>query len=137
MKIPRLLLVGNQEFVPELPLLEEKRKMYTSQVIIPLSIAGETRAFMGLIPDPNVNVDSIFFPIYNKTRSKVSKNKVDDKGKPIHVETVEIQKDQATSSTKALITSAIISFPIPLYFSHIFFPYFYAAITQTVLSKKN
>lgn len=61
--------MGRQEFVPEPPLLQEKRIIY---------------AFMVPIPDPdaNVNLASIFFPIYDRTRPLASK-KLDDKRQPI------------------------------------------------------
>ena len=46
-KIETPLLGGNQEYFPKPPLLEEKHKIYISQVIIPLTILGETHAYMG------------------------------------------------------------------------------------------
>lgn len=45
----------NQEYVPEPPLKEEKRKIYESHVLIAISISSKTYAFMGLLPDPNAN----------------------------------------------------------------------------------
>lgn len=71
--------MGNQEYVQEPPLLEEKTKIYAYQVMIPLTIFGETRAFMGPIPDRNIDASliSVFFPVYHRTMPLASKKKLD------------------------------------------------------------
>lgn len=63
-------LVGNQECVPESPLLEEKRKIYQSHVLIPLTIVGKTHAYMGPFLDPNDDAEKLkkFSPTYNCTK---------------------------------------------------------------------
>lgn len=78
--IAKLSLVGNQEYVPEPPLLEEKRKIYQSQVLIPLTITGKTHMYMGHLPDPNVDAKKLkkFFPTYHCTKPLASKLKIDD-----------------------------------------------------------
>lgn len=58
-QIAKPSLVGNQEYIPEPPLLEEKCKIYQSQVLIPLIIASKTHAYMGLFPDPNVDAEKL------------------------------------------------------------------------------
>lgn len=82
-QIPRPTLLGNQEYVREPPLHEEKTRSYASQVLIPLTNSGETHAFMCPIPDPNayVNLISDFFLVNHKTMPLASKKKLDDKGK--------------------------------------------------------
>lgn len=51
------MLVGNQEFDPEPPLVEEKIWIYISQILVPLTISGETHAFMGSLPSPDFGVE--------------------------------------------------------------------------------
>lgn len=79
-QIAKPSLVGNQEYVPEPPLLEEKRKIYQSQVLIPLFIAGKNHAYMGPFPDPNVDAEKLkkFFPTYHRTKPLASKPETND-----------------------------------------------------------
>ena len=81
-KIATPLLTGNQEYVLGPPLLEEKRKIYESQVLTPLTISDETHAYMGPLPDPNVDAEKLkeFFPVYHRTKPLTSKQKSDNKG---------------------------------------------------------
>lgn len=54
-------------------------------------------------------MSTLFFPNYYKTRSSVTKKKVDDKGKPIYAETRETQKEQAMPLLEALIPQETIN----------------------------
>lgn len=58
------LLVENQEYIPEPPLLDKKLKIYQPRILILLTIASEMHAYMGLLPDPNVDdkKSKSFFP---------------------------------------------------------------------------
>lgn len=58
------LLIGNHEYVSKPPLLEEKLRIYQSQVLIPLTIVGETHEYMGPLLGPNIDVEKLkeFFP---------------------------------------------------------------------------
>lgn len=58
-QIASLLLVGNHEYVPEPPLLEEKLKIYQSQVLIPLIVASETHVYIGHLPGPNADGEKL------------------------------------------------------------------------------
>lgn len=59
--------MGNQQYVPEPPLAEEKRRIYQSRVLIPISVSGKTHAMLGPLLDATVNLDSRrdFFPTYH------------------------------------------------------------------------
>lgn len=59
--------MGNQQYIPEPPLVEEKRRIYQSQVLIPISISGKTYAMLGPLSYTTTNPDSLkeFFPTYH------------------------------------------------------------------------
>ncbi|KAI5389673.1 hypothetical protein KIW84_075101 [Lathyrus oleraceus] len=63
-------LIGNQLYVPEPPLQEEKSLICKSQVLIPFIIAEITHAFSDPFSDVNTNVARIneFFPCYHRTK---------------------------------------------------------------------
>lgn len=68
-QIAKSSLVRNLEYIPKPYLLEEKCKIYQSQVLIPLIIASKTRAYMVPLPDPNVDAKKLkmLFPTYHRT----------------------------------------------------------------------
>lgn len=41
------VMVGNQQYIPK-PKTEEQRRIYASQVLIPISIFGKTHAYLNL-----------------------------------------------------------------------------------------
>lgn len=56
-------------------------KNYQSQVLIPLTIAGKTHAYMGPFPDPNVDVEKLkkFFRTYHHAKPLSGKSETDDR----------------------------------------------------------
>lgn len=52
-------MVGNQEFIPDPLLLEDKMKIYASHILFPLIISREMHVFMGLIPDLDADASLI------------------------------------------------------------------------------
>ena len=48
------LVVGNRQYIPE-PQTEEQRKIYTSQVLIPVSVSEKTYALSGPLADLDVD----------------------------------------------------------------------------------
>ncbi|KAI5403189.1 hypothetical protein KIW84_050680 [Lathyrus oleraceus] len=63
------LTVGNQQYILE-PKTEEHRRIYASQVLIPVSISGKNHALFG--PLTYLDIDSSklreYFPSYNKCK---------------------------------------------------------------------
>lgn len=103
--------MGNEEYVPEPPLLEEKSRIYAFQVPIPLIISGETHVFVGHVPNLNSDASliSILFHVYHRTRPLANKKKLDDKGKLLTVAQPKPQQYQVKSSTDASIVYDSIS----------------------------
>lgn len=60
-------LTGNQLYVPEPLLQEEKAVIWKSQVLIPFTICEITHAFSGPFPDINTNMAKVseFFSCYD------------------------------------------------------------------------
>lgn len=60
---------GNQQYIPE-PMTEEQRKIYESQVLIPVTVYGKTNALLGPFPDLNTDPSKLmdFFPTYHKCK---------------------------------------------------------------------
>ncbi|XP_058736960.1 uncharacterized protein LOC131609281 [Vicia villosa] len=82
LKLQQSTQMGDQEYIPN-PNSAEVRAIYASQVIIPFELSGKTHAFMGPLPGETNPSLSKFFPAYYKTRLLVSKNKIDEDGRPI------------------------------------------------------
>lgn len=76
-KIPGPTIVGNQQYIPEPPLEEEKWCIYQSQVLISISIFGMKHAILGPLPYVNVNPAKLkeFFPTYHYNKPIASKKK--------------------------------------------------------------
>lgn len=61
-------VMGNQQYTPEPPHDELKRKIYQSHVLIPIFVSGKTHVMLGPLSDINANPDSLreFFPAYHR-----------------------------------------------------------------------
>lgn len=60
--------VGNQPYIVEPPLAEEKRRIYQLQGLIPISVSGKMYAMLGPLSNTTANLDSLreFFPTYHR-----------------------------------------------------------------------
>lgn len=65
-ELSRPISIDGREYVLEPPLVEEKEKIWRSQVLIPFSLANEPLAFLGPLPEkrhPEITKnDSSLFP---------------------------------------------------------------------------
>src|SRR4051812_10692234 len=82
LKLQKSTQMGDQEYIPN-PNTAEVCAIYASQVIIPFELSRKTHAFMGPLPGKSNSTLNKFFPTYYKTRPLVSKNKIDEDGRPI------------------------------------------------------
>lgn len=75
--LPGPMMMGNQQYIPE-PRSEEERRIYESQVLIPITVSGKNHVLFG--PLPNLNIDSSrlrdFFPTYHKCKPIVQAKKL-------------------------------------------------------------
>ncbi|KAI5430164.1 hypothetical protein KIW84_034661 [Lathyrus oleraceus] len=63
------LAVGNQQYIPE-PKIEEQRRIYASQVLIPVYVSGKNHALYEPLADLDVDSSKLreFFPSYHKCK---------------------------------------------------------------------
>lgn len=69
-KIKVTIVAGNQVYVPETSLEEEKARICKSKVLISLYVFDKTHVFLGSLPDPNAKAGKLkeFFPCYHHTK---------------------------------------------------------------------
>ena len=80
LKVATPIMIGNQEFIPTPSLRNEQIAIYTSQVIIPFTLASDTLGYIGPIPNlSDISKLKIFFPVYHLTRPIASKPRVSKK----------------------------------------------------------
>ncbi|KAI5394598.1 hypothetical protein KIW84_061295 [Lathyrus oleraceus] len=63
------LTVGNQQYIPE-PKTEEQRRIYASQVRIPVSVSRKNHALSGPLTDLDIDSSKLreIFPYYHKCK---------------------------------------------------------------------
>lgn len=67
--LPSPVMVGNQKYIPELK-TEEQRRIYASQVLIPISVSSKTHALSGPLVDLDIDFRKLkeYFPYYHKCK---------------------------------------------------------------------
>lgn len=67
--LPDPVMVGNQQYIPE-PRTEEQRRIYESQVLIPITVSRKNHALFGPLPNLNIEPSRLrdFFPTYHKCK---------------------------------------------------------------------
>lgn len=65
--LPGPVMVGNQQYIPELK-TKEQHKIYASQVLIPIYVYGKTHALSGPLADLDTDFSKLkeYFPSYKK-----------------------------------------------------------------------
>lgn len=68
------ILAGNQQYIPEPSMQEEKFHIYKSHVLIPYSFSRKPHSLMVSLVDPSVDVVKLreFFPSYRRTKPIMS-----------------------------------------------------------------
>ena len=70
--LPSPIMVGNQQYIPE-PKTEEQRRIYASQVLIPVpvSVSSKTHALSRPLTDLDTDFSKLkeYFPSYHKCKS--------------------------------------------------------------------
>lgn len=75
-------VVGNQHYIPETPLEEEKRRIYQSHVLLPILISGKMHGIAGPLPIINANPERLkeYFLVYHRTKPIASRKKLRTSG---------------------------------------------------------
>lgn len=65
--LPGPVMVGNQQYIPE-PKIEEQRRIYASQVLIPIFVSSKTHALSGPLVDLDTDFSNLkeYFSSYHK-----------------------------------------------------------------------
>lgn len=78
--LPSPVMVGNQQYIPESK-TEEQRRIYTSQVLIPVSVSGKMHALFGPLTDLDADFIKLeeYFLSYHKCKpiGQAKKSKVE------------------------------------------------------------
>lgn len=63
------ITMGNQQYIPE-PKMEEQRRIYASQVLIPVSVSGKNHALSGPLTDLDIDSSKLreYFSSYHKCK---------------------------------------------------------------------
>lgn len=92
-------MMGNQQYIPE-PKTEEHRRIYESQVLIPITVSGKNHAFFGPLPNLNIEPRRLrnFFPTYHKRkpigqakRLRAEKTATAEESQPLADETIDLR----------------------------------------------
>ena len=101
--------VGNQQYIPEPPLEEEKRHIYQSQVLIPEPPLEKTRVIYGPLPDVSTNPLKLkyYFPTYHKYKPITGGRKPKYSNEVVGAEptsTIDTQAKPSNEPTETTIT---------------------------------
>lgn len=100
-------VVGNQQYIPEPPLEEEKRHIYQYHVLIPISIFVKTCAIVGPLPDVSTNLVKLkeYFPTYHRYKPITSRRKSKSSNEVVGAEPTTIVDTREKLSNEPIETT--------------------------------